>query len=406
MTIRRATPDALPAVRYDPTTDRRPLPERARPEDLAVYLEPTTSAQYRGGLFEAHRVNFVGDNMLAPFAAVRDRLRAAGVAVDTSDALPERADGRRHLLISYGSPDRLPSHSTRRYRALAKRSDVILGAYFTMECPVVEPRIFRELPTLQRLFRRILTWGDSTSLAPYTGRPVPVEQFCWPQPFDAVHDTLWANADRRFLVMMNANKLPRLYAEELYTARLDAVRFFHAHGEIDLYGRHWDDAPRRVGKTRTPAMLRRLAERAWVARQRLVPDPRYAAAAAAARGPVPSKCETLARYRFALCFENSTIAGWVTEKLFDCLFAGTVPVYWGPAGVAEWVPPECYVDMRRFAGFADLRAFLHALTPRQIAEYREAGRAFLASPRFDPFRLRAWTELHARIVLEEAGVEI
>jgi hypothetical protein len=406
MTNRRTTPDELPALRHDPTSQSLSLTGSARSEDLAVYFEPTTSAQYRGGLFDAHRVNFVGDNMLAPFAAVRDRLRAAGIAVDTSDALPERPDGRRHLLISYGSPDRLPSHSTRRYRTLAKRNDVILGAYFTMECPVVEPRIFRELPALQRLFRRIVTWGDTTSLMPYTRRPVRVEHFCWPQPFDAVHETLWPNADRRFLVMMNANKLPRLHAEELYTARLDAVRFFHEHGEIDLYGRNWNDAPRRVGKTRTPVMLARLAQRAWVVRQRVVPDPRYLAAAAATRGPVPSKCETLARYRFALCFENSTIAGWVTEKLFDCLFVGTVPVYWGPTDVAQWVPPECYVDVRHFAGFADLRAFLHALTPRQIEAYREAGRAFLASPRFDPFRLRAWTELHARIVLEETGVEI
>jgi alpha(1,3/1,4) fucosyltransferase len=377
-----------------------------RAEDVAVWLEPTTPGQFQGGLFDVDIVKFVGDNLLAPFVAVRDRFVAAGVAVDTSDRLPDQPDGRRHLFVSYGSPDRFPSHSTRRYRELARRSDVVLSAYFTMECPVVEPRIFREMPALQGLFRRLLTWSDAAALRPYTGTPVRVEHFCWPQPFDAVHPTLWSNRDRGFLVMMNANKLPRIYVDELYTARLRAIEFFHRHGELDLYGRNWNSAPRRIGKTRTPALVRRALERAWVAKQRVLPDPRYAAAAGAWRGAVRSKCDTLARYRFALCFENSTIKGWVTEKLFDCLFVGTVPIYWGPADITDWVPADCYIDMRQFEDFAALRTFLHALSPAMVERYREAGRDYLDSPRFDPFRLRAWTDLHARFLAEDTGLAV
>jgi hypothetical protein len=62
--------------------------------------------------------------------------------------------------------------------------------------------------------------------------------------------------------------------------------------------------------------------------------------------------------------------------------------------------------MRRFADFAELRRFLHALSPSEIERYREAGRAFLASPRFEPFATRTFVDLVASAVaadVESAG---
>ena len=46
----------------------------------------------------------------------------------------------------------------------------------------------------------------------------------------------------------------------------------------------------------------------------------------------------------------------MTEKLFDCFFSGTVPVYWGAPDVFDWVPADCFIDMRQFTDFAQLRA--------------------------------------------------
>ena len=42
---------------------------------------------------------------------------------------------------------------------------------------------------------------------------------------------------------------------------------------------------------------------------------------------------------------------WITEKIFDCFYAGTIPVYLGAPDVARWLPPECFIDMRRFGGY-------------------------------------------------------
>ena len=95
----------------------------------------------------------------------------------------------------------------------------------------------------------------------------------------------------------------------------------------------------------------------------------------------------------------------MTEKLFDCFFAGTVPIYWGAPDVHEWVPAECFIDMRQFRDFAELRRFLHALAPADEQRYRETARDYLASERFDPFRLGAFVDLVAGIISADTGVE-
>ena len=371
---------------------------------VAVYLDPPTNHFYGGRLFARESNPYAGDKILAPFAAVEERLEASGIPVRTMDCLPEVPDGRQNIIISYGTPDRMPSQSVARYRALSTRPDITLSALFAMECPIVEPLLFEALPQLHRLFRRIMSWSDTTSLLPFTRTPVAVEHFSWPQSFHEVHEQLWSQTDRQFLLMMNANKLPRLYVDELYTARLRAVEYFNRFGEIDLYGRNWTSAPRRVGKTRTPRLLRVGVQKAWELKQRLRPDPLYVAAAAASRGPALSKSETFSRYRFALCFENSILNGWITEKIFDCFFAGTIPIYWGAPDILDWVPAGCFVDMRQFGDFAELRAFLHGLTPQQEETYRNEARQFLASDAFAPFRIDRWVDLHLKVIAADTGL--
>ena len=242
------------------------------------------------------------------------------------------------------------------------------------------------------------------------GSRVETLTYHWPQSFDAVHDELWARRDRKFLVMMNTNKMPRSMTYELYTERLRAVEFFHRYGEIDLYGRYWDRMPIRVGESILPWTMRipleRLQVRIWRVRQRVAPDPLYAAAVGANRGPVDSKSETLSRYDFAICFENMALRGWITEKIFDCFFTGTIPVYLGAPEIKEKVPADCFIDMRDFAGYEELRNHLKSLSAAARERYREAARDFLQSPAFDPFRKSTFVNLFRRVVAEDAGVPV
>lgn len=59
-----------------------------------------------------------------------------------------------------------------------------------------------------------------------------------------------------------------------------------------------------------------------------------------------SKYHCFEKHRFTLSFENSQAAGYVTEKLLHAKMAGCVPLYWGDAGVADFVP-NSFVNLSR-----------------------------------------------------------
>jgi hypothetical protein len=71
-------------------------------------------------------------------------------------------------------------------------------------------------------------------------------------------------------------------------------------------------------------------------------------------------------YKFTLAFENSFAPDYVTEKLYEPLTAGSVPVYRGASDVTELAPsPDCYVDARQFASAADLARYLNHLATHE-----------------------------------------
>jgi hypothetical protein len=209
----------------------------------------------------------------------------------------------------------------------------------------------------------VFSWSTSAALLPFTGIPLRCEKFYWPQSFDGVHEDVWARTDRDFLVMINGNKFPRYRSPcpELYTERLRAIEYFSRTREINLYGVYWDGPQMIVGtaympgtfgrmrRPRTIQVLERKVSEWW---KKLHPDPLLTAARTVYRGRAGSKPAVLGAHKFAICFENSILQGWITEKIFDCFFAGAVPVYWGAPDIEQYIPKHCFVDMREFKGYA------------------------------------------------------
>lgn len=75
----------------------------------------------------------------------------------------------------------------------------------------------------------------------------------------------------------------------------------------------------------------------------------------------PSKMETIARYAFTLAFENAIGRDYVTEKFYDPLIMGSLPVYLGAPNVDDFAPGEhCFVNVADFSG------------PRELAEYLQS----------------------------------
>jgi len=75
-----------------------------------------------------------------------------------------------------------------------------------------------------------------------------------------------------------------------------------------------------------------------------------------------TKLAVIARYKFCLSFENSISPDYVTEKFYDPLVAGTVPVYRGAPNVADFAPsPKSFINADDFRGPAELADYLNYL---------------------------------------------
>jgi alpha-1,3-fucosyltransferase 10 len=68
------------------------------------------------------------------------------------------------------------------------------------------------------------------------------------------------------------------------------------------------------------------------------------------------KVKVLSNYKFYLAFENSPIDDYVSEKVFEGLIAGTIPVYRGAKRIDKFMPSD--------------KSFINAnnLTPRELAD--------------------------------------
>lgn len=97
---------------------------------------------------------------------------------------------------------------------------------------------------------------------------------------------------------------------------------------------------------------------------------------AAYKGYAEDKIKALSEAFFALAFENTVHRDYVSEKIYDVMKAGTVPVYLGAPNVEEFVPKECFINYADFKNDEDLYAFLKAVTPQQYQSYLDCAQRF------------------------------
>src|SRR5262249_16725807 len=85
-----------------------------------------------------------------------------------------------------------------------------------------------------------------------------------------------------------------------------------------------------------------------------------------------TKLDTIARYKFTLAFENSLSKDYVSEKFFDPLIAGSVPVYQGTSTIETFAPADrCFIDVNHFRNPKDLANYIRELDrdPVRYAAY-------------------------------------
>jgi len=81
------------------------------------------------------------------------------------------------------------------------------------------------------------------------------------------------------------------------------------------------------------------------------------------------KLDTISRYKFTIAFENAIAPDYVTEKFYDPLIAGSVPVYLGAPNVSDFAPGEnCFINTADWDSPESLARYLLDLS-RDDARY-------------------------------------
>jgi hypothetical protein len=77
-------------------------------------------------------------------------------------------------------------------------------------------------------------------------------------------------------------------------------------------------------------------------------------------GPVNDKLEFQNKYKFSICFENSSTSGYLTEKIFQAFAAKTIPIYWGDSNISKsinnggsGINPKSFINLHEFPTFED-----------------------------------------------------
>lgn len=333
-----------------------------KPEAAAkhIYIDPSYTAFYADKLFDLADPVLNRDDQLLSLVRLRDAAKKLGYSITTADRLFQpnaQTTGADYYSLGL----------TQDYEKLHK-SGVRLRGYMLYEPPVVAPRLYDSLPTVAAYFERVYvhnTHGDGYSLAGV--KSDVLRKLFWPIPYRGVLDPFWARRGRvRRIVAISGHHKPFRKHGELYSRRIEAIAAFAKHNAVDLYGHGWNRWLTRCNLW-LPYLLHRRA------------------LLGAYRGPCRSKYETLSGYTHCLCLENMRMDGYVTEKIFDCLYCGTIPLYLGAADIAQYVPADAFVDCRKFTGWDEVLDHARSMSAAQIDAMREAGRAFLEGDDIRPY---------------------
>jgi alpha(1,3/1,4) fucosyltransferase len=286
----------------------------------------------------------LGDDLCYPTVYAANRLRQLGHTVNTLDMAPL---GSFDAAIFYDHPTFL---DWRFLRLIARRIPLYL---FANESPMHRPDNYWRCNLWP--FRTVFSWRTV-----WPDKPKNVAEFRLPVRFLDTF-TIDRTTPRKLLCAIFSRKSSE-HRNELYTSRMLAIRHFEKHNELDLYGHGWDEIRPRF--------------HSW-------------------RGTVDRKSDVMCGYKFALAYENSDFPGYVTEKIFDAMFAGCIPVYAGAQDIANFIPPLAFLEARRFSTYDKMLDYMVTMSDSEYSLRLDAIESFVRGDQIKAF----WPEAFAQLML-------
>lgn len=119
--------------------------------------------------------------------------------------------------------------------------------------------------------------------------------------------------------------------------------------------------------------------------------------------PEASTLSYIGNYRYYFAFENhESEYSLISERIWDALWADTVPVYRGNKHISRIVPRDCYVDATSFSSPKKMLEWLVHTPESEWKKIHEAGRAFINSKEIQAHLPDACAEELLRPIIEVA----
>lgn len=296
-----------------------------------VYIIPPNGYQNEK-LFDMSDPIYNRDDCMRPFYVFRECLRSIGYNLKTTTLKPDEKLEHFAGIVVCGVP-----HDKNVLQRLARipPEKVIL---LLLEPPTVVPHYYdrSQHTVFGKIYILLDDWVDNKQYF----------KLFYPQTTLTMIDPIVPFEQKKFCTMIAGRKKSK-HPLSLYNAREEIIHFFENKdpGNFDLYGSTWNQ----------------------------VDFPSY-------KGRANAKMDILKNYKFCICYENMRdTRGYVTEKIFDVLIAGCVPIYYGASNIAEYVDPACFILRENFQTDEKLYSFLRRITPDEYDTYIEAAKRYLAS---------------------------
>ena len=198
-----------------------------------------------------------------------------------------------------------------------------------------------------------------------------------------------------FACLINANKaFPKPMDDDLYKERINVIRWYERNAPeyFSLYGLGWSKPePAFTSAEKITRRLKRIASQIFGYK----PFPSYV-------GEIEDKGSVYQKAKFAYCYENvANLPDYISEKIFDCLLNGCVPVYWGSHTIEEHIPSTCYIDRRNFKNMSEVHQFLLSIDADQYQKYQDNIQKFLESPKAMEFDTTSYASTIVNKVLQD-----
>ncbi len=308
---------------------------------------------------------FNRDNTLDPYIRLKSYIESLGYSIFTADQF-FKFDNQ----IINDSQFYYTSIGGSLYKKLIdlKICNISFCNYIIFEPPIVNNRPYLNLDKLLEVFDHI--YVHNPDQYNYSNK---FKKLYWPQPdFTAVYCN-----DNRIMnnrvALINSKHSPiihklynfKFYGDlELYSYRL---RCFLDNELIDLYGSKWDD----ILNIHSLWFLYLI--------NYFKIKKRYG-------GKVFNKSDVYNLYNFVLCIENQSINGYITEKIFDSFFSGSIPIYLGAPDVSKYIPSDLYIDIRKFDSIHSAIQHCMLMPDYEIINYRNRIKDYLQSKHFDKYK--------------------